>query len=284
MTEPAPVEEARLPEPTGRVRLVASDMDGTLLRADLTISDRTVDAVAAVHDAGVRVVVATGRGWRSAVPLLEPLPQVAVAVCSNGALVRDVHGEANTDVFAFAAGRAEVLVEAVVATVPDAGLAWELADGGFGYDRVYAGLRPDLADAFPERVGDRPATDADMLKLLVRHPDLDEAELLAVLEPNVPGDVLATYSGIDTVEITGAGVHKAHALSVLCRRWGIHPADVVTLGDNRNDVEMLTWAGRGVAMGNAVPAAVAAADERAAHHEDDGVALVLESVLDQLRG
>ncbi len=267
----------------GGVRLVATDMDGTLLRSDETISARTLAAIRDAHDAGIVVMAATGRGWRSAVPLLAVAPEVTTAVCSNGALVRDIAGEANTDVFAFPAATAARLLECVVATVPDAGLAWEIVDGGFGFDAVYASMRPDVAEHYPDHLGERPPLDEEMLKLLVRHPQMDEAELLAVLEPAVPPDVLATYSGIDTVEITGDGVHKAAALAVVCGRLGIDRTEVVALGDNRNDTEMLRWAGRGVAMGNAAPAVAAEADEQTAHHMDDGVALVIEDVLAGIR-
>jgi Cof subfamily protein (haloacid dehalogenase superfamily) len=268
---------------SGRVRLVATDMDGTLLRSDGTISARTLAAIRDAHQAGITVVAATGRGWRSAVPLLAPAPEITTAVCSNGALVRDIVGGADTDIFAFPAATVEVLVDAVVSTVPDAGLAWELATGAFGFDRVYAGMRPDVARHYPDHEGARPPVGDPMLKLLVIHPQLDEAALLSILEPVVPPDVLATYSGIDTVEITGAGVHKAAALAVVCGRLGIDAADVVAFGDNRNDSEMLRWAGRGVAMGNAVPVAVEAADEQTAHHMDDGVAIVIEDVLTGIR-
>ena len=107
--------------------------------------------------------------------------------------------------------------------------------------------------------------------------------MLQVLEPHVPDGVELTSSGYGLVEVTGDGVHKAHALAVLCRRLGIDAGEVVALGDNRNDSEMLRWAGRGVAMGNAVPAAVVAADEQTAHHMDDGVAIVIEDVLTGIR-
>lgn len=268
---------------TPGVRLIATDMDGTLLRADQSISERTRKAIREATAADVLVVAATGRGWRSAVPLLAQTPEIRTAVCSNGALIRDIAGEANTDVFAFPAATVEPLVDVVVRTVPDAGLAWELAGGAFGYDEVYATMRPDVAQHFPDHRGERPPGGDDMLKLLVLHPQMDEVELLAVLEPVVPPDVLATYSGIDTVEITGVGVHKAAALAVLCDRLGIDADEVVAIGDNRNDVEMLSWAGRGVAMGNALPAVVAVADDQTADHLDDGVAQVIEAVLAGIR-
>lgn len=265
------------------VRLIATDMDGTLLRSDQTISARTLAAIRDADAAGIIVMAATGRGWRSAVPLLAVAPQITMAVCSNGALVRDIAGEANTDVFAFPATTVEPLVASVASTVPEAGLAWELANGAFGFDRVYAQMRPEVAAHYPDHVGERPPVGDEMLKLLVRHPQMDEAELLALLEPVLPSDVLATYSGIDTVEITGAGIHKAHTLAVVCARLGIDAGEVVALGDNRNDTEMLAWAGRGVAMGTASPAVVAVADEQTAHHMDDGVAIVIEDVLAGLR-
>lgn len=268
---------------TGAVRLIATDMDGTLLRSDQTISPRTRSAIRDAHQAGIIVMAATGRGWRSAVPLLAVTPEITTAVCSNGALVRDIAGGDNTDVFAFPGSTVGPLLEAVVSTVPAAGLAWELATGAFGFDRVYAEMRPDVAEHYPDHVGERPPTSDEMLKLLVLHPQLDEVALLAVLEPVLPSDVLATYSGIETVEVTGAGIHKAHTLAVVCGRLGIDAGEVVALGDNRNDTEMLRWAGRGVAMGNAAPAVVAVADEQAAHHMDDGVAIVIEDVLAGLR-
>jgi hydroxymethylpyrimidine pyrophosphatase-like HAD family hydrolase len=268
------------------VRLVATDLDGTLLRADGTISDRTRAAIRDADAAGVRVVAATGRGWRSAVPLLEQVPEVTTAVCSNGALIRDIAGETTTDAFAMDIDHVDAVIDAVRHVMPGAGLAWELVTGGFGFDPAYDALRPDSAAARPELVAERPPhrgadhRDADpVLKLLVRHPVLGEAAALQVLQPVVPDGVELTSSGYGLVEVTDHGVHKAHALSVLCDRLDISAAEVVALGDNRNDVEMLRWAGRGVAMGNALPAAAAVADAVTAHHMDDGVAIVIEGVL-----
>ena len=265
-------------------RLVASDLDGTLLRADHTISERTRKAIADAHAAGVTVVAATGRGWRSAVPLLADVPEVTIAVCSNGALIRDVAARVATDSFPIADAAAHAVVDAVHHVLPGAGLAWEQVSGGFGFDATWRELRLPDSSWDAEHVADRPPADGGgVLKVLVRHPHLDEDAMLQVLEPVVPDGVTLTSSGYGLAEVTGAGVHKAHALAVLCERLGIAASEVVAIGDNRNDVEMLRWAGRGVAMGNALPAAVVAADEQTADHMDDGVAIVIEDVVAGLR-
>lgn len=266
---------------TGPVRLIATDLDGTLLRNDGTISERTRAAIRDADAAGVLVVAATGRGWRSALPLLEQVPEVRTAVCSNGALIRDIASAVTTDAFTMEVHHVDAVIDAVRSVTPGAGLAWELVDGGFGFDPTFDELRSGGTANRPDLVADRPAhsTDDPVLKLLVRHPVLEEAAALQVLRPAVPDGVELTSSGYGLVEVTGHGVHKAHALAVLCDRLGIGADEVVALGDNRNDVEMLRWAGRGVAMGNAVPATAAEADEQTAHHMDDGVALVIEGVL-----
>lgn len=265
------------------VRLIASDLDGTLLRTDHTISERTRKAIAAAHEAGITVVAATGRGWRSAVKLLDVVPEVQVAVCSNGALIRDVRGEVTTDVFPIADGAAAAVVDSARDVLPGAGLAWELADGTFGFDEIWDEMRPSGTAWRPERIAQTPPADQEeIIKVLVRHPQLGEDAMLQVLQPVVPDGVALTSSGYGLAEVTAQDVHKAHALTTLCDRLGISPAEVVALGDNRNDVEMLRWAGRGVAMGNALPAAVAAADDQTADHMDDGVAVVIEEVLADL--
>ncbi len=269
----------------GSVRLVATDLDGTLLRVDDTISERTRAAIRDADAAGVLVVAATGRGWRSALPLLEQVPEVRTAVCSNGALIRDIAGSATTDAFTMEPDHVDAVVDAVRRAAPEAGLAWELVDGGFGFDPIFEELRSVGRARRPDLVADRPAHSAadPVLKLLVRHPVLQEVEALRLLQPVVPDGVELTSSGYGLVEVTGHDVHKARALGVLCDRLGIGAGEVVALGDNRNDVEMLRWAGRGVAMGNAVPVAVAEADEQTAHHMDDGVAIVIEDVLAGIR-
>ena len=117
------------------------------------------------------------------------------------------------------------------------------------------------------------------LKLTVRHPTLTADDLLAVLNASGLNGFHATTSGAPFLEIQGDGVTKASGVALLCTLLGFEAADVMAAGDARNDVELIAWAGFGVAMGNAVPEAIAAADWTTAHNEDDGLALVIEQIL-----
>lgn len=285
------------------LRLVATDMDGTLLQPDLSISPRTRDAIAAAADAGVVVVAATGRGFRSATPLLEVVPEIRTAVCSNGAVIRDlVHG-VTTDTRTIAVAdlvevvaaidelrvgtgldreigdASETRVEREISVEREIGVAWEFESGDFGFDSGWVRVRPIVGDEFPERHRDTIPTDAPLVKLIVSARDLSETELVDRLGRRAPSTVEVTYSGINSAEVTGHGVHKAAALQVLCDRLGIAADDVATFGDNGNDVEMLRWAGTGVAMGNARPEVRAVADRIAPAHDADGLAVVLEDLL-----
>lgn len=269
--------------PARRVRLVATDLDGTLLRADQTISPRTRRAIREAHRAGIRVIAATGRGWRSATPLLAGVPEIDIGVMSNGSLVRDLRRHRDLHHFPIDAPALATVLARIREHVPRAGLYWETATvAAFDhrYREIMAGLHPEL-----ERDGrtplDGPPDDEPLLKLLIRDPERSHDELFAHLVPHLPPTVTASFSGgPNLVEITGHGVHKASALAFLCRAWGIDASEVVAVGDNHNDAEMLRWAGLGVAVANASPEAVAASDRRTGHHLDDGVAALIEGLLD----
>ena len=104
-------------------------------------------------------------------------------------------------------------------------------------------------------------------------------DLLAMLDASGLTGFHATTSGAPFLEVQGAGVTKASGVARLCAILGFEAADVMAAGDARNDVELIEWAGFGVAMGNAVPEAIAAADWTTTHNEDDGLALAIEQVL-----
>ena len=264
------------------VRLVATDLDGTMLRDDGTVSPRVAAALTDVQAAGITVVLVSARNWRSVEVIAAGAGISGLAICSNGAVVYDLVQRA--------VHRAEVndleVVRSFVArglgAVEGACVAWETALGAYrtaayqalavdaGFHRVYLD-----AVEIVEAVEDH----HEVTKVLVRHPTLAVEELLEQLLPHADGLTLTT-SGGPFVEVMRGGVTKAHALEVLCGDLGIPAGDVVAVGDQPNDLPMLTWAGRGVAMGNAHPSVLAVDGlDRTATNTDDGLALVLEGLL-----
>jgi hydroxymethylpyrimidine pyrophosphatase-like HAD family hydrolase len=259
------------------VRLVASDLDGTLLRPDESVSERTRAALAAARAAGIRVVLVSGRPPRSLGPIAERIGVGGIAICANGALVWDLDTGRMLDTSPLAADLAGRLVRTLREAIPGVLFAVEL-EGGFGRE---AGWSDGRGPASPEEL------EADALKLitgpvvklLVRHPSLPFAELAERARAAVGDDAVATWAGLRLVEISAAGVTKAFALERLCRRLGVAASEVVAIGDMPNDLAMLAWAGRSVAVANADPQVLAAADEVTAANTEDGVAVVLERIL-----
>jgi hypothetical protein len=119
------------------------------------------------------------------------------------------------------------------------------------------------------------------VKLMLRHPYLTVADLAARAREQVGHLVEVTYSSSEDalLEISALGVSKASALAGVCAARGIAPEEVIAFGDMPNDLPMLAWAGRGVAVANAHPEVLAAADEITAANDDCGVAQVLERLL-----
>jgi hydroxymethylpyrimidine pyrophosphatase-like HAD family hydrolase len=269
-----------------RPRLVASDVDGTLLDPTDQVSERTRAAVHRVLAAGVPFVLVTGRPPRWIPPVVEQLGHAGPAVCANGAVLYD----AATDQVSYTAALDPVQLRdaaTLVATVlPGAKLAVELPTGSAavngadqflaepGYTHPWPGA--DSADAPRAVVLGRPA-----IKLLVRQPDASSDVMAAAVEELLgaqSGNQLdITYStGYGLIEISAPGVTKGTGLARLAGELGIAPTEVLALGDMPNDLSMLRWAGYGVAMANAHPTVLESADEITARNSEDGLALVLE--------
>ncbi len=263
------------------VRLIATDLDGTLLGPDERISERTLAALAAARRAGVHVVAATGRSHRTAVPLVGPSGHIDVAICSNGATVYDVVGDRVVEQHPVTAEAAAGMFAAIGDRVPGASFGWESVDG-FGWSAGFLDAEPEVGAtirAVAGAAGPRRGDGVALLKVFVAHPDITHDALLAAVAAALPPGLTVTHSGARSVEIMAGGVDKAAALARVCARFGIGADEVVAFGDNQNDLEMLRWAGRGVAMGNAHPAVLAEFSERAGHHADDGVAIAIELLL-----
>jgi hydroxymethylpyrimidine pyrophosphatase-like HAD family hydrolase len=259
------------------IKLVASDLDGTLLRPDETVSERTMAAILATRRAGIILVLVTGRPPRNLGPIAERLGVGGIAICANGAVVWDLDTGTILDLTPLAADLAIRLVRALRAAIPGALFAVEL-EGGFGREAGWAdGLLPAAPDALEADALE--LITGPVTKLLLRHPTLPFAEVAGRARAAVGEQAVVTWAGTRVVEISAPGVTKAFALERLCRRLGIRPQEVVAVGDMPNDLAMLAWAGRSVAVANAADEVLAAADEVTASNVDDGVALVLERVV-----
>lgn len=266
------------------VRLIATDLDGTLLRPDLSVSPRTRRALDAARRAGIEVVPVTARQPRGVRRISEAAGFTGWALCGNGA--HGVHLTTGEVLFEahLAADTQRAVAEALSARIPGV-LFVSVRQGGevFVAQRGYAEIAHfedhkrapnDMGGYSLDAVVGQPS-----LKFIVRHPQMTPRELLPHIRAlNLPGFAI-THSGAPFLEVLAEGVNKAWGLARLCGELGIAREDVLAFGDAPNDAEMLAWAGRGVAMANADAEAREAADELTLSNDEDGVAVVIERLL-----
>ena len=255
-------------------QLIATDMDGTLLRGNDTVSDATVAELERWRAEGVPVVLATGRPPRWMVRIREVL-RYGTAVCCNGAVLLDLAGFEVLEEDALAPAVLQRVTAELRRQQPD---TWFAVEYGleFRHEPVYQPRwdvdAPGVAVATLEEM-----VSAPVAKLLARHEELPPEDYWARVERLVGHAVTTTWSSVGAlVEMSAAGVTKASTLELLCAELGVGSEDVVAFGDMPNDVAMLQWAGTAYAMGNAHPALKEVADEVTAANGEDGLALVLE--------
>jgi hypothetical protein len=267
-------------EPHRRFRLVASDIDGTLIHSDGTLSERTIDVLTRISDEGTPVVLVTGRPLRWLRQLYDQLPEPLPAVCANGAVIYDPDTD---EVLHTSAIEADVLVKLAQRLrdlVPDVTLAVEVEDGRSFWHEESWPMHWD-AEHHAVRVISTPdeLTSSPAVKLLARSASHDPDSFAELVGRELSGLAEVTHSSSSSlVEISAVGVTKAAGLAWVCEREGLTAADVIAFGDMPNDVPMLSWAGRSVAVGNAHPAVRAVADEVTATNDEDGVAAYLEKI------
>jgi Cof subfamily protein (haloacid dehalogenase superfamily) len=264
--------------PASRPALVATDLDGTLLRSDGTVSSRTRAVLDDVERRGVLVVFVTGRPLRWMEALWAHVGAHGLAICSNGGVVYDVAAHAVRQARPVARAVALEVVQRLRDGVPGATFALERTTG-FAQEPTFRERDPVPPGAV---VGPLPEIlDDATVKILVRHEAMDPEEFWAATEAVVGDLVTTTWSSVGAlVEISAAGVTKATTLALLCEEHGIEPADVVAFGDMPNDLPMLEWAGTSYAMAGAHHSVVAAADHVAPGNDEDGVAHVLEALFE----
>jgi Cof subfamily protein (haloacid dehalogenase superfamily) len=262
-------------------RLVATDVDGTLLDPDDRVRPRAVAVIDRLVAAGVPFVLVTGRPPRWIPPVTAQLGVARLAVCANGGVLYDAVDDRVLWSRCLAPDLLAELAERVTATLPGCGIAAE---------RVGAAAFDDAANQFVAEPGYRHAWPGEhgvasraqllelpAVKMLVRCPQLSSDAMVAALAPVVGELADLTFShprGL--VELAPLGITKGSGLAMVAAELQVAAADVIAFGDMPNDLEMLRWAGHGVAMGNAHPALLEAADEITASNADDGLPLVLE--------
>ena len=261
-----------------RPSLVASDLDGTLLRSDGSASPRTLAAVRAVQDAGIHWVIVTARPPRWLHDLVDVVGDHGVALCSNGAFVYDVARREVRAERTLALDVLDDLVEQLRIAIPEITFAVEHRRG-YGREPHYDETHPSPADASVAPIHD--LLDPLPGKLMARAPGHEAGDFLERVSAVVGNAAVVSYSGASGLaEISAAGVTKAAVLAAYCEELQLTAADVWAFGDMPNDVPMLTWAGTSFAVANGHPDARAAADRTCPDNDDDGVALVLERMLE----
>lgn len=266
------------PPPDVLPRLVATDLDGTLLDADGEVSGYTREVLLALEERGVPVVFVTGRPIRWMESLWESVGGHGLAVLSNGGIVYDVatHSVRRARTIA-----PDVLVrvgELLRDAVPGTTFALEKTTG-FSREpdfmpRLHRAAVPDVSVArLEELVDDR------VVKLLARHEEQGPEEFWRLAEEAVGHAVTTTWSSVGTlVEMSGAGVTKASTLADLCVELGVQRSEVVAFGDMPNDLPLLEWAGTAYAMENAHVSVRAGTRRTAPRHDRDGVARTLARI------
>ena len=268
------------------LRIIATDLDGTLLRNDGTVSPRTQAALVAAELAGLCIVFVTGRPPRWMDSVSKHIGGHGVAICSNGGAVYDVRRRQLLESHPLRSDIALAVVERLRVQLPGTTFAFEYPMG-FSHEPGYPPLLWDEGAVHRIAPAEELLAAADahaVFKILARHPVLDpDAFLLQARETAGELAEFTRSSPIALLEISATGVSKASTLARWCQERGVSADEVMAFGDMPNDLPMLAWAGTAYAVANAHPAVLAATLRHTARNDEDGVALVLEELLTALR-
>ena len=263
--------------------LIASDVDGTLLGTFEDLTERTISVVRRATESGVPFVLVSGRPPRWIPAVAQAAGLTGYAVCANGAVLYDI---AEDRVLAVHGLLEPLLLHDVASALDTAIPGCRLAAERIGARALDPDIRhfviePDYHNPWGDREGTTTPR-AEVLghpavKLLVSKRGMSSDEMAAAAREVLDGAVDVTFSANNgLIEVAAHGVTKATGLAEVAERYGVAPERTIAFGDMPNDLEMLRWAGHGVAMANAHPALFAVADEVTAPNSEDGVAQVLE--------
>ena len=258
------------------IKLVATDLDGTLLRSDLTISDRTVATVQRAIEQGVIVTVATGRMYCSALPHAQRLGVNVPLITYNGALIKD----AQTGKVLYERPLEEATAAKILAVSREKG--WRVQS--YLDDVLHVPCIDDMVRRYAQVAAVEPVCDGEAF---FTHPGkphkmllLDTPDKLPAIQAEMSrlfGDELhITTSKPTLLEFLHPQVCKGVAIAFLAERFGIKREEIMTIGDSSNDLEMIEYAGWGVAVANASEKVRATANAITTSHDEDGVAVAIE--------
>ncbi|MCZ4522252.1 HAD-IIB family hydrolase [Rhodococcus ruber] len=266
------------------VVVVATDLDGTLLRSDRTISARTADAMAGADAAGIRVVWASARARHSIDELAASCGFRGTAIGANGAVVLDL-ADGTPNIVGTRSVPAETVASvksAVRSLVPGVAFATVgatrfVAEAGYAELCMFADhhRQPHEMELSDHGLS---VEIEPTVKIVARHRDTTSEALYELVAAAGLDGVELTHSGAPYIEMSAAGVSKASALKELCEQWGISANSVAAVGDARNDLPMLAWAGTALCPSNAAAPVLAVADRVLGCNDDDAVARYLEEL------
>jgi hypothetical protein len=279
------------------IKMVGTDLDGTLLRTDGTVSERTRAAVAAADRAGLLVAFATGRPPRWLYDVADATGHTGIAVAANGAVIFDL---ATDTVVAEHILTVDLLAEVTAvlrAKFPQIVFGIEYGDNParavgphltFGAEPTYrhewevSPARDRSGRELPlPLIGDlETIISAPGVKLLVKNRDIGTDDYHDQIAALLGDQVSITYSSnVGLLEIGAAGITKASGLAYVAEHHSIDPSEVAAVGDMPNDLPMLAWAGESYAVANAHPSVLEIAGHRLPSNDDDAVAQLIESLI-----
>ncbi len=268
-----PIHVAGEPLPIDwRPELIALDIDDTLVQHMGSLPGITVDAIERVMEAGIKVTLATGRSVSTTFPVARAAGIEDLVVCSNGGVLAMVGTSKVMEAVTFDASQA---LEQLYELVPDAVFAVENFHGDFLTTRLFdtGALGINIRQVeFAE------LTANPVVRLVVRSETSTTREFGEVAKALGFHSVVFGIADVAWMDVAPKGVNKANMLKEVCARRQIDPAKTIAIGDSWNDIEMLEWAGLGVAMGSATPKVAAYADLMTAPEAGLGVAQILNSI------
>ena len=265
-----------------RGSLLAFDVDGTLLNSQGQLTERTVTAISSARDKGATVILATGRSWSELQYVIDAIPDIEYAICTNGLEAYNRLGEV-----LYTEQIQPDLARELVATIRSSihGVAMGAGIGSelFAEPKVIEGLVPGI-----ELTSDRLVDDiaevltSDVRDLLIYHPSyvnkLDDL-FTKVKDEIIDDRIDIVYSGLPMIEIVPAGSGKGTCLAWLAQQLELKQENVFAFGDGMNDLSMLQWAGTGIAMGQSHQRVKASADLIIGAVDEEGIAEWIESNL-----